>query len=80
MSFTSGSTYEGDMKDGWYHGKGVFTYPDGVQYKGNFFKGHFHGEGTLHYKNGGYFKGVWELGKKISGDYYFFDDLKFEDS
>ena len=78
-SHYSGSIYEGDTKDGWYHGKGVFTYPNGVQYEGNFFKGQFHGEGTLKYPNNGYYKGIWKLGKKVSGDYYFFDDLKFEE-
>lgn len=79
MSVYSGSTYVGETRDGWHHGKGEYTYPSGVKYKGNFHKGQFHGEGTLIYQNGGYFKGVWNLGKKVSGDYFFFDDLKFED-
>lgn len=79
MSVYSGSTYVGETRDGWYHGKGEYTYPSGVKYKGNFHKGQFHGEGTLIYQNGGYYKGIWNLGKKVSGDYYFFDDLKYED-
>ena len=79
MSKYSGSNYEGDMKDGWYHGKGTFTYPSGVKYVGEFYKGQFHGKGTLIYKNGGYYEGVWEHGKKVSGDYFFFDKLKFEE-
>lgn len=79
MSYYSGSTYDGETKDGWYHGKGVFTYPSGVRYEGNFFKGQFHGKGTLIYKNGGYYEGIWEHGKKISGDYFFYDKLKFEE-
>lgn len=52
MSIYSGSSYEGEKKNGWYHGVGTFTYPSGVKYKGNFFKGQFHGEGTLIYQNG----------------------------
>ena len=79
MSVYSGSTYEGETRDGWYHGKGEYTYPSGVKYKGNFHKGQFHGEGVLIYQNGGQYKGIWNLGKKVSGDYFFFDDLKYED-
>ena len=52
MSTWSGSRYEGETKDGWYHGKGKFYYPNGLIYEGDFFKGEFHGEGILHYPNG----------------------------
>ena len=38
--------------DGWYHGHGRFTYPNGVIYEGQFYKGEFHGEGVLEYPNG----------------------------
>ena len=79
MSFYSHSTYEGQKLEDWYHGEGTFTYPSGVKYKGNFFKGQFHGEGALIYKNGGTFRGKWVHGKLIDGNYYFFDDLKYED-
>ena len=79
MSGYSGATYIGEMRDGWYHGQGEYSYPNGVKYKGKFHKGQFHGEGTLIYQNGGYYKGIWEQGKRVSGDYFFFDDLKYED-
>ena len=79
MSQYSGAEYVGDMRDGWYHGKGEYTYPNGVKYKGMFHKGQFHGEGILIYQNGGQYKGIWDQGKKVSGDYFFFDDLKYED-
>ena len=52
MSEWSGSHYEGEILDGWYHGKGKFTYPNGVIYEGEFFKGEFHGTGVLKYPNG----------------------------
>ena len=34
MHCTTGSTYEGEYKDGWYHGKGKFYYPNKVIYEG----------------------------------------------
>ena len=49
MTSTSLSKYEGEYKDGWYHGKGRFTYPNGVIYEGEFAKGEFHGNGKLIY-------------------------------
>ena len=86
MSIYSKSSYKGDIKSGWYHSGegdqsiGEFTYPSGVRYVGKFYKGQFHGEGTLIYPNGGQYKGVWNMGKKVSGDYYFYDGLKYETS
>lgn len=52
MTDWSRSKYVGDKKDGWFHGKGVFTYPNGVKYEGEFSKGEFHGLGKLTYPNG----------------------------
>mgnify|MGYP002628145619 CR=1 FL=1 len=52
MSEWSGSNYEGETLDGWYHGVGKFTYPNEVVYEGQFYKGEFHGEGILKYPNG----------------------------
>lgn len=43
--------YEGDYKDGWFHGFGKLKMDDGVVYEGQFVKGHFHGEGSLIYPN-----------------------------
>jgi len=52
MTDWSRSNYVGEKKDGWFHGKGVFTYPNGVKYEGEFSKGEFHGQGKLTYPNG----------------------------
>jgi len=51
MSMWSGSQYQGETKEGWYHGKGQYTYANGVVYEGEFVKGEFHGDGTLIYPN-----------------------------
>jgi hypothetical protein len=35
--------YEGEYKDGWYHGYGKLKMDNDVVYEGQFVKGHFHG-------------------------------------
>lgn len=52
MNELTASRYEGEMLDGWYHGKGRYTFPNGVIYDGEFSKGEFHGAGILIYPNG----------------------------
>mgnify|MGYP002365213297 FL=1 len=51
MSMWSGSHYQGETKEGWYHGKGRYAYANGEVYEGDFVKGEFHGDGTLIYPN-----------------------------
>ena len=51
MTEDKAGTYEGDIKEGWYHGFGKLHMDDGVIYEGQFVKGHFHGEGKLLYPN-----------------------------
>ena len=51
MTTWLGDKYEGDYKDGWYHGVGRLQMDNGVVYEGEFVKGHFHGEGKLVYPN-----------------------------
>lgn len=46
-----GDVYEGEYKEGWYHGYGKLKMPDDTIYEGEFVKGQFHGEGKLLYPN-----------------------------
>jgi len=39
--------YEGEYKDGKYHGQGISSYPDGSKYEGKWKDGEKHGQGTL---------------------------------
>lgn len=71
--------YEGEMKDGWFHGKGKFKFNTGVVYEGEFSKGRFHGKGVMTYPGKGKFEGTWERGKLIDGKYTFADGLEFEE-
>jgi len=78
MARWSGSSYEGEMKDGWFEGTGRFTYPNGVVYEGEFHKGEFHGQGTLIYPHGGRYKAQWQHGKMMEGEYEYYDGLKYD--
>ena len=63
-----GDVYEGEFKDGTFHGKGVYHYlsenhlSPGDRYEGHFAGGDRHGEGTYHYQNGDVMRGVWSRG------------------
>lgn len=43
--------YEGETKEGWYHGYGKLKMDNGIVYEGQFVKGQFHGDGKLIYPN-----------------------------
>ena len=61
---SAGGTYEGDWKDGEWHGKGAFSAANGDVYLGEFFRGKFHGLGVHHLHDGAFYKGGWFMGKK----------------
>ena len=56
--------YEGEYKDGDYHGKGTFNYPFGSVYEGEWKNGKKHGQGTFTYTNGDKYVGKWKDGKE----------------
>lgn len=43
MTWPCGSRYEGGYRDGWQHGRGVYTKADGTRYDGNWDQGTFDG-------------------------------------
>jgi hypothetical protein len=47
IHFSDGSSYEGDMKNGLFCGKGMFLYANGDYYEGDFENHLYHGEGKL---------------------------------
>ena len=79
MSQWSGSQYKGPVEHGWHQGYGKFHFPHGVIYEGSFHKGEFHGEGTLIYPNGGRYVAKWDKGKLIEGQYFFYDNLQYQE-
>lgn len=62
--------YEGDFKDGEFHGLGKFFWEDGAYYKGDFKKGKKDGLGFLKMPNGEYYEGDFK-DENITGTGYF---------
>ena len=55
--------YEGDMRAGTMHGRGVLIWVDGFRYEGEFSEGRQHGFGTLFRANGDRYEGAWRHGR-----------------
>jgi hypothetical protein len=57
-----GFIYEGEMLNGWFHGKGVSKYDSGTVYRGEYVNGYYHGKGKLVYTNGQSYEGEFANG------------------
>ena len=62
LNFSVG-TWEGDVKKGKAHGKGVLTFKNGAVYEGKISKNRIHGTGKLISKDGEVYEGKWRYGK-----------------
>ncbi|MGQ0655690.1 MAG: C13 family peptidase [Betaproteobacteria bacterium] len=56
-------SYEGEFKDGKYHGHGRLQDPDGRRYVGEFAHGRFHGQGRAEMPNGDLYEGEFRDGE-----------------
>ena len=65
-NYSDGAWYEGDFKDGKWHGNGTYCWPDGGKYIGQFLNGLLHGEGVLYHTNGTSNKVTYNNGNCIS--------------
>jgi len=66
-TFDDGAQYEGQMKDGVPHGRGVMKWPDGGQYDGEWRSGNRDGQGTMKWPDGRQFAGSWTRNEPNSG-------------
>lgn len=73
-TYKDGSYYEGEMKDGFRHGQGVYVWDDGDKYVGQFVKGVRQGKGTYYWKNGSKYDGEWQNGKKHGNGIIYYQD------
>lgn len=58
-----GSVYNGDLKDGLFHGRGKLSWPDGRSYEGQFRRGRMSGRGRLDYNDGCIYEGEFSGGE-----------------
>ncbi len=78
VTFPDGDRYEGEFKDGLFHGWGVYYYRNGDRYEGEFVNDMKSGRGTMTHRNGdkyvGEFKDDMKEGRGsflyVSGDRY----------
>lgn len=62
--------YEGEYKDGLFHGKGTLVWRNGSVYKGDFKNGLFHGNARLIYANGNVYEGGFADGMEEGAGHY----------
>jgi len=62
-----GAKYDGEWKDGKWHGQGNTKWSDGVIHVGNFEEGIRHGKGKSTYPNGRVEQGIFRSGKEFLG-------------
>ena len=71
--------YDGAMRDGRMHGRGVLDWANGFRYEGELRDGKQHGQGTLIQANGARYVGGWRDGRPHGqGTYTQADDTTFE--
>ncbi len=56
--------YRGQTRDGEFHGKGRYDWPNGDRYVGQWKDGDQHGRGTFIWADGGSYTGQWKNGKE----------------
>jgi hypothetical protein len=64
-TYTDGSKFVGDFKDGYPEGQGTMQYAGGDRYVGGWSNHSPHGEGVMYYKTGRVYGGIWEYGNPI---------------
>jgi len=65
-TYSDGSWYEGEFKNGKYHGQGTFCWTNGTKYIGLFANGMCHGEGILYYNDGTSEKVIYDNGNVVN--------------
>lgn len=64
MTFSNGNRYEGELREGKPHGKGILTFADGRRYEGEFHQGQFHGKGILVFPDQTRYEGEFRHGRR----------------
>ena len=78
-TYSDGSWYEGEFKNGKSHGKGYYGWADGSWYKGEFKDGQREGQGHYSWPDGAWYKGGFKAGlREGQGTIYWANGNKYE--
>ena len=67
LTWSDGSIYEGEIRNGKMHGKGVYTWLDGERHEGEFHDDEIHGKGVRTWPDGRRYEGEYRDGEKWKG-------------
>ncbi len=73
-----GSTYSGDVRDGFFHGEGVQEFGSGTVYSGEFREGYWHGQGELESPAGWRYQGEFQNGLMAGQGVFEDEDSRYE--
>lgn len=73
-----GSTYSGDIRDGFFHGEGVQEFASGTVYSGEFREGYWHGLGELESPVGWRYQGEFQNGLMTGQGVFEDEDSRYE--
>jgi hypothetical protein len=77
-TYSHGTQYDGQWKNGRLNGQGILTYPDGSQYAGQWKDNQRHGKGTYIYSNGSKYTGQFKENRRNGkGTYIHSDGSKY---
>lgn len=77
-TYSDGSTYKGNFKDGLWEGEGVYTSTKGIVYSGTFTQGAVTGSGKITYTNGDVYEGAYKNAQRDGkGTLYYHDGNKY---
>ena len=68
--YPNGEKYEGDWKNGKYHGHGTYSWSNGNKYVGEWKGGNLNGQGTYTYPDGRKYEGEFKDGNIWNVRYY----------
>ena len=78
-TYSDGSWYEDEFKNGKCHGQGYYQWPDGSWYKGEFKDGQREGQGYYSWPDGAWYKGGFKAGlREGQGTFYWANGNKYE--
>jgi soluble lytic murein transglycosylase len=78
-TYPNSGRYQGEWKDGRFHGQGIYCFPDGGKYIGQMRDGERDGQGVMYYSDGGKYVGHWRYGDMDGYGTYTYPDGSKDD-